>query len=141
MQLVKRILVGLVALGLLLAALAWAFQRELGTLVLKRIANTQVGRNIVPDLPDGLHLALCGTGSPFPDPSRAGPCSVVIAGDRVFIIDAGEGAARPSRKADTEDGADIGLVHAGQHIFMQAACRLHRLAVEQAVFQGLDVPG
>ena len=94
MQLVKRILVGLVALGLLLAALAWAFQRELGTMLLKRIANTQVGRNIVPDLPDGLHLALCGTGSPFPDPSRAGPCSVVIAGDRVFIIDAGEGAAR-----------------------------------------------
>ena len=94
MQLVKRILVGLVALGLVLAALAWAFQRELGTLVLKRIAKTQVGRNIVPDLPDGLHLALCGTGSPFPDPSRAGPCSVVIAGDRIFIIDAGEGAAR-----------------------------------------------
>ena len=94
MQLVKRTLLGLVALGLLVAALAWAFQRELGTLVLKRIANTQVGRNIVPDLPDGLHLALCGTGSPFPDPSRAGPCSVVIAGDRVFIIDAGEGAAR-----------------------------------------------
>jgi len=94
MQLVKRTLLGLVALGFLVAALAWAFQRELGTMVLKRMANSQVGRNIVPDLPDGLHLALCGTGSPFPDPSRAGPCSVVIAGDRIFIIDAGEGAAR-----------------------------------------------
>ena len=94
MQLVKRTLLGLVVLGLLAAALAWAFQREVGTLLLQRIVKTQVGRNIVPDLPDGLHLALCGTGSPFPDPSRAGPCSVVIAGDRVFIIDAGEGAAR-----------------------------------------------
>ena len=94
MQLVKRTLLGLVALGLLVAALAWAFQREVGTMMLKRIANSLVGRNIVPDLPDGLHLGLCGTGAPFPDPSRAGPCSVVIAGDRVFIIDAGEGAAR-----------------------------------------------
>lgn len=94
MQLVKRIFLGLVALGLLLAALAWAFQREAGTLLLQSLVRQNVGRNIVPDLPDGLHLALCGTGSPFPDPSRAGPCSVVIAGDRVFIIDAGEGAAR-----------------------------------------------
>ena len=94
MRLVKRILLGLLALGLLLAALAWAFQREVGTLLLQRIARQNVGRNIVPDLPDGLHLALCGTGSPFPDPSRAGPCSVVIAGDRIFIIDAGEGAGR-----------------------------------------------
>ena len=94
MRLVKRIFLGLVALGLLLAGLAWAFQREAGTLLLQSLVRQNVGRNIVPDLPDGLHLALCGTGSPFPDPSRAGPCSVVIAGDRVFIIDAGEGAAR-----------------------------------------------
>jgi ribonuclease Z len=94
MQMLKRIVVGLIALALLLAALAWAFQREVGTRLLQRIAHNQVGRNIVPDLPDGLHLALCGTGSPFPDSSRAGPCSVVIAGDRIFIIDAGEGAAR-----------------------------------------------
>lgn len=94
MRLVKRTVLGLVALGLLLAALAWAFQREAGTLLLRGLVRQNVGRNIVPDLPDGLHLALCGTGSPFPDPSRAGPCSVVIAGDRVFIIDAGEGAAR-----------------------------------------------
>ena len=94
MRLVKRIFLGIVALGLLVAGLAWAFQREAGTLLLQGLVRQNVGRNIVPDLPDGLHLALCGTGSPFPDPSRAGPCSVVIAGDRVFIIDAGEGAAR-----------------------------------------------
>ena len=87
MQLVKRILLGLVALGLLLAALAWVFQREVGTRLLQRIAHTQVGRNIVPGLPDGLHLALCGTGSPFPDSSRAGPCSVIIAGgDRKSVV-------------------------------------------------------
>lgn len=94
MPLVKRMILSLVAVALLLAALAWAFQRQVGTLMLERIARQNVGRNIVPDLPDGLHLALCGTGSPFPDPSRAGPCSVVIAGQRIFVIDAGEGAGR-----------------------------------------------
>ena len=31
----------------------------------------------------GLHLALCGTGSPFPDPNRAGACSAIIAEDRL----------------------------------------------------------
>jgi ribonuclease Z len=58
------------------------------------VAHTQVGRNAVGNLPDGLHLALCGTGSPFPDPSRAGPCSAIIAGKRIFLVDAGEGSAK-----------------------------------------------
>jgi ribonuclease Z len=46
------------------------------------------------ELPEGLHVALCGSGSPLPDPTRAGPCSVVIAGKHVFVVDAGEGGAR-----------------------------------------------
>jgi ribonuclease Z len=44
-------------------------------------------------LPDGLHVGLCGTGSPFPSTTRSGPCTAVIAGDRLFIVDAGRGAA------------------------------------------------
>ena len=37
---------------------------------------------------------LCGAGSPLPDNRRSGPCTVVIAGQRMFLIDAGSGAAR-----------------------------------------------
>jgi len=44
-------------------------------------------------LGDGLHAVFCGTGSPLPDRSRAGPCLAVVAGGRVFVFDAGEGAA------------------------------------------------
>jgi len=94
MQTLKRVAMGLLALVILLAILALAFRRDVSTVLLQRVAHANIGRNIVSELPDGLHLALCGTGSPFPDPTRAGPCSVVIAGDRVFIVDAGEGAAR-----------------------------------------------
>ncbi len=94
MQTLKRVAMGLLALVILLAVLALAFRRDVSTLLLQRVAHANIGRNIVPELPDGLHLALCGTGSPFPDPTRAGPCSVVIAGHRIFIVDAGEGAAR-----------------------------------------------
>jgi ribonuclease Z len=38
-------------------------------------------------------VAFCGTGSPLPDPGRGGACTAVIANGRVFLFDAGEGAA------------------------------------------------
>ena len=94
MKMVKKALIGLVALAALLAVLVWVFQRQVGTQLLKQVAHANVGRNIIPILPDGLHVALCGTGSPFPDPTRAGPCTAIVAGDRLFVVDAGEGSAR-----------------------------------------------
>lgn len=78
----------------LVIGMVWAFRKDMGVWLLQRVAEHNVGRNVLQDLPDGLHLALCGTGSPFPDPSRAGPCSAIIAGKRLFIVDAGEGSAR-----------------------------------------------
>jgi ribonuclease Z len=41
---------------------------------------------------DALHILLCGTGSPIPDPKRAEACTAIIAGGHVVIIDAGPGA-------------------------------------------------
>jgi ribonuclease Z len=90
----KKLLLALLVLVALLVAAAYIFQRQIATRLLQQVAHKNVGRNIIPALPDGLHLALCGTGSPFPDPSRAGPCSAIIAGDRLFIVDTGEGSAR-----------------------------------------------
>jgi len=43
---------------------------------------------------DGLYAGLAGTAGPFPDIKRAGPCIVVKAGDHLYIVDAGQGAAR-----------------------------------------------
>lgn len=39
-----------------------------------------------------LEVILLGTGFPRPDPNRAGPSTVVVAGDRWFVVDAGRGA-------------------------------------------------
>ena len=94
MQRKTRWILGALLTVVTCAVLVWAFQRPIATALLTQIVNKNVGRNIIPDLPDGLHLALCGTGSPFPDPTRAGPCSAIIAGDRLFIVDTGEGSAR-----------------------------------------------
>jgi ribonuclease Z len=94
MQRKTRWILGTLATVVGCALVVWVFQRPIATALLKQLIQKNVGRDIIPDLPDGLHLALCGTGSPFPDPTRAGPCSAIIAGERLFIVDTGEGSAR-----------------------------------------------
>jgi len=87
----------LIALGglLLVGAVAWfAFQRDLGSFIYGRAVEARVGGDATAGLPDGLHLYLCGTGSPLPDPDRAGPCATVIAGRQIYVVDIGEGASR-----------------------------------------------
>jgi len=46
-------------------------------------------------LTDGkLHVIVCGSGSPLPDPERAGACVAVVAGQQVILIDSGSGSWR-----------------------------------------------
>lgn len=88
---------GLIALAVILVALAVArqvFAVQIGEAVFRRAVAENVGKDPSADLPDGLHIYLCGTGSPLPDPSRAGPCMGVLAGDRAFIFDVGAGSIR-----------------------------------------------
>lgn len=70
------------------------FQAQIGQSLFERAVNKRVGTDITAGLPDGLHIGLCGTGSPLPNADRAGACNVVIAGKRIFVVDAGEGGAR-----------------------------------------------
>jgi ribonuclease Z len=91
---VGKALLGIAALALIAGAATELFQRQVGTALLARVAADRAGRDATTGLPDGLHLVLCGTGSPLPDPTRAGPCTLVIAGNRMFVVDAGEGGAR-----------------------------------------------
>jgi len=76
------------------AAAAFLFQRPIGLWLFERAAERNVARDRLAGLPDGLHVALCGTGSPLPSRDRAGACTVVIAGKAMFVVDAGEGGAR-----------------------------------------------
>ena len=92
MTLVKRAILGALALTLLGAGLAFAFRTELATALYARRVDHQMSLDRIDDLPDGLHLAFCGTGSPLPDPSRAPSCAVVIAGQRLFVVDSGAGS-------------------------------------------------
>lgn len=82
----------LVLLGL--AAGGWLARGPIALAVYTRGAERAMATNSLDALPKGLHAAFCGTGSPLPDPDRAGPCLAIIAGKRLIIVDAGEGAAR-----------------------------------------------
>ena len=90
----KRWLGGLALLLLAAGVLGYALRERIAMAVYERGAARAVAADTIAGLPDGLHAGFCGTGSPMPDPARAGPCLAVIAGKRLIIVDAGEGAAR-----------------------------------------------
>ncbi len=73
---------------------AFLFRAPLSMMVAKKVAAQRLAADAMNELPDGLHVGLCGAGSPFPDDKRSGPCTLVVAGKRLFIIDAGSGSVR-----------------------------------------------
>jgi ribonuclease Z len=91
---VFRISVAIPALLMILLGAAFLFQRPLGMILTRRYVEQAFQNQLLADLPDGLHAGLCGSGAPLPDPTRAGPCIFVIAGQHVYIVDAGEGSPR-----------------------------------------------
>ncbi|MEL7217503.1 MAG: MBL fold metallo-hydrolase [Pseudomonadota bacterium] len=89
----KEIALGGVGLSVALVAGVFAFQKQIGAAIFERaVASRVASGGGLATVEDGLHVGLCGTGSPMPAVDRAGPCNLVIAGDQTFVIDAGEGA-------------------------------------------------
>jgi ribonuclease Z len=84
------VLLAVLALGLLAYSERAALALWIAARGLSRIA---ANSDPLASLEDGLHVGLCGAGSPFPDPDRSGPCTVVIAGRDMFVVDAGGGSA------------------------------------------------
>ena len=77
------------------AAAAWWQRAPITVALMTRQVNAMTAAaDPLAALPDGLHVGLCGAGSPFPDDQRSGPCTAVVAGRRLFIFDAGSGAGR-----------------------------------------------
>ncbi|MDO8297282.1 MAG: MBL fold metallo-hydrolase [Caulobacter sp.] len=90
----KRVFTGLLVVLVLLAAGAWAVRGRIALRIMERRLAAAMANPVIPSLPDGLHVAICGAGGPFPDHDRGGPCTAVIAGKRMFIVDTGEAAGR-----------------------------------------------
>ncbi|NNC99896.1 MAG: MBL fold metallo-hydrolase [Gammaproteobacteria bacterium] len=77
-----------------ISILVYSLRAEIAIRLMERIAVQRMSSDALADLPDGLHLVLCGAGSPMPDPRRSGPCVSVIAGNTLVVVDAGTGGVR-----------------------------------------------
>ena len=87
---------GLALLGVLLAGgiAAYAARTAIAERLYERALDRGVGIDPSLELDDGLHAYLCGSGSPLPDATRAGPCVAVVAGRDAFVFDSGSGSTR-----------------------------------------------
>ena len=89
-----RLIFGLLAVIAAGLGAAYAFRGEIALALMQRVVEQNMAADAVAALPDGLHVGLCGAGAPMPAAERGGPCVIVIAGKRLFVIDSGTGGVR-----------------------------------------------
>lgn len=83
-----------------------SLRSRLALSIVKKKLPELVAADPISGLEDGLHIAVVGSGSPLPDAKRGNPCALVIAGGKVYVIDAGEGASETINAM----GIDAGLI-------------------------------
>ncbi len=69
-------------------------QKKIGMALVKTIGSEIMSADVIGDLPDGLHVALIGTGAPLADPRKASFSVGVIAGKDLYVVDAGPSSVR-----------------------------------------------
>lgn len=106
----KRFLVVLVSAIVVAGFLAFLFQTQITEGLMRRVVAERLSGDFVSDLPDGLYVALCGAGSPLPDPNRSGPCTAIIAGDQMYIVDSGSGSSRVLSQMQIPQGQIDGIL-------------------------------
>lgn len=99
----RKIVVPVLLLSAITAGLAYTFRADLSMKIVDKIVTERM-KDPMATMPDGLHVALCGTGSPFPDPQRGAPCTVIIAGKDMFLFDAGSGSAKQIARMNLSTG-------------------------------------
>jgi ribonuclease Z len=88
-----RILIALAGAAILAFGAGLYLNRDrIGVSLFRSAAQEAAAADLIDALPDGLSIGFCGTGSPLPDLDRAGPCTAIAAGGRLFVFDAGDGA-------------------------------------------------
>ena len=91
MKLLRNTLMAAFGLVLIVFAAFQLFKPQIAQRAFDRALEQNLGRNIMTELPDGIHVFICGAGSPL-STLRAGPCTGIIAGQQAFILDAGAGS-------------------------------------------------
>jgi len=89
----KKLVIASITL-IVIAAAGYSQRASIAERLLAAGLPKQMSTNQVERLEDGLHVALCGAGGPMPSPRSSGPCVVVVAGDQLFLVDAGANGPR-----------------------------------------------
>ncbi len=89
----KRTLIALAAI-IILSLVIYSQRAIIAERVMAKGLEARMGSDLIAGLEDGLHLALCGAGGPLPAPNASGSCVAVIAGQRLFVVDAGTDGVR-----------------------------------------------
>lgn len=93
MKKVPRFLASLIAAIILLAV--WVWNSNTGQdWLLERAVTIWMKRPATMHNYEGLKVFLCGTSSPLPAPGRAQACVAVLAGESLYLVDAGAGSAQ-----------------------------------------------
>jgi ribonuclease Z len=93
MSVAKKAIAGVVG-AMLVAFVGWkAFEVPLSYVLIDRMLDRAMTSDVMAELPDGLHVGLCGSSGPLPSADRAAGCAFVIAGKDLYVIDAGSGSA------------------------------------------------
>lgn len=108
----RRLGIGALVVVAFLAVAGIALRKPIALRLMQNVIARNMQTDQLRELPDGLHVALCGAGSPLADPSRqrGGPCVAVIAGDSIWVVDAGSGASRTLSRMRLPQGAIAGVL-------------------------------
>lgn len=89
---------------LIVIGIAVSQKERVLTALMQKGLEARMGSDLISELDDGLHLGLCGAGGPMPAPSASGPCVVVVAGNRLFVVDAGTDGLRNIARMGLQPG-------------------------------------
>jgi ribonuclease Z len=65
--------------------------------------------DVISDLDEVMHVALCGASGLMPSDNRSGPCVAVIANSKMFIIDVGVAGSSNLTRMGLNRGATEGV--------------------------------
>jgi ribonuclease Z len=101
---VRKFLLAILVLVAAAMVVAWFFRGAIAVRVVGNVVERNLLADPIGELPDGLHVTLCGAGGPFPDPDRSAPCVAIVAGSSLYLVDSGSGASRNLTRVGFQPG-------------------------------------
>lgn len=79
-----RVLAGVAGLAMVGLIGVKVFQKPIAMALIDRQLEQNMGRDVIAEFPEGLHVGLCGSAGPLPNRDRRAACVFVIAGGRAL---------------------------------------------------------